>query len=118
MDLLLGAEGSFTEELSSGIVIASELSSFYSKTRNPMASSEPKRDRFLPNAKREHKNDKLFRLKHVVYIRKTKIDDLFHYTHKATYYLDVQLSNSKFRTFTIVKYFILTSLYNLFLCLV
>ena len=32
------------------------------------------------------------------YIRKTKIDDLFHYTHKATYYHDVQLSHSKFKT--------------------
>lgn len=31
-----------------------------------LETSEPKRDRFLPNAKREHKNDKLFRLKHVV----------------------------------------------------
>ncbi len=28
-----------SEELSNGIVIASELSSFYSKTRNPMAST-------------------------------------------------------------------------------
>ena len=29
-------------------------------------TSEPKRYGFLPNTKREHKNDELFRLKHVV----------------------------------------------------
>ena len=40
-------------------------------------TSEPKRDRFLPNAKREHKNDELFRLKHVVKNDMNKIVAVF-----------------------------------------
>ena len=42
-----------------------------------LETSEPKRDRFLPNTKREHKNDELFRLKYVVKNDMNKIVAVF-----------------------------------------